>query len=174
MSLQPLNETRGTPLVPEDITSQWLSEVLGHKVKTFAFTKQTLQATASKLHVTVTYDCGGPELPPKYLCIKGGFNQELIKAFGHTGLVAIYQREAEFFRNVAPNIEGMDLLNCYGTSVSEHQGVVVLDDLEKLGMTFGEPNEAWPVERVRAGVEQLAALHASTCKFDLQPCLRSP
>lgn len=170
----PTNAPLAAPLVPEDITVQWLSGVLGRKVKTFEFTKKVLQATASKLHITVTYEETGTDndstkVPPTHLCLKGGFNQALIKAFGHTGLVAIYQREAEFFARVAPKIKGMDLLKCYGTSSSEKQGIVVLDDLKTLGMTFGEPTEAWPVDRVSKGVEQLAALHASTCTFRVTP-----
>lgn len=37
-----------------------------------------------------------------------------------------------------------------------------MDDLNALGAEFGEPVNAWPVERVLAGVEQLAGLHAGT------------
>lgn len=37
-----------------------------------------------------------------------------------------------------------------------------MDDLSAQGCRFGDPAEPWPVSRVLAGVEQLAALHAGT------------
>jgi len=42
------------------------------------------------------------------------------------------------------------------------QGIVIMSDLKASGHTFGTPLEAWPVERVRTGVKELAVLHAKT------------
>lgn len=99
---------------------------------------------------------------PAQLCLKGGFNQALIALYASTRLVDIYKREADFFACVAPTITRMDLPKCHGTATNAAQGIVALDDLQHLGMIFGEPTQAWPVSRVRAGVAQLAVLHAST------------
>jgi hypothetical protein len=49
-----------------------------------------------------------------------------------------------------------------GTDTVTGQGIACIDDLAAKGYTFGTPLEAWPVQRVLAGVEQLAALHAKT------------
>lgn len=49
-----------------------------------------------------------------------------------------------------------------GSDTVTGQGIVVLDDLKAKGFRFGNPLEAWPVERVRAGVAELATLHAKT------------
>ncbi|UKZ78256.1 hypothetical protein TrVFT333_005992 [Trichoderma virens FT-333] len=62
------------PLAPEEISSEWLSSVLGQKVKSFIFTDQILLATASKLFVTITYDdeaAASVAAKPTYICLKG-------------------------------------------------------------------------------------------------------
>ena len=166
------------PLTPDEVTVEWLSDVLGQKVKSTEFTQKTLLATASKLHITITYDdpvAARVAGKPTYICIKGGFNPEMIKQYGHTGLIAIYKREAEFFSKVAPTISRMNLVRCYWAGSDSNQGIVILDDLAspEMGMSFGEPTAAWPVSRVLAGVEQLASLHASAwgASYDQYPWL---
>lgn len=42
------------------------------------------------------------------------------------------------------------------------QGLVIMSDLRSLDFTFGDPLSPWPVERMRDGVTQLAALHGKT------------
>jgi aminoglycoside/choline kinase family phosphotransferase len=56
----------------------------------------------------------------------------------------------------------VDILKCWWSDSNSEQGIVILDDLNKQGATFGEPTETWSVDQVKAGVEQLAGLHAGT------------
>lgn len=155
------------PLVPEDVTAQWLSTIIGHKVKTIDCTKTTLMATDSKLHLTIAYEDPDPaEDKPTHVCIKGGFNREMISQFVHVPLVGMYQKEADFYRLVAPKLSHIDLCKAYWAGKDSAQGLLVLEDLAAASrnhdIRFGEPTETWPAARVRAGVEQLAGLHAGT------------
>jgi len=65
---------------------------------------------------------------------------------------------------VAPLVPAVRLPRAWycGSDTLHGQGIVILDDLKCTGCTFGNPLQPWPVARVRAGVEQLAALHAGT------------
>ncbi|KAL5378527.1 hypothetical protein DPSP01_009108 [Paraphaeosphaeria sporulosa] len=77
-------------------------------------------------------------------------------------IVMIYQRECDFYNQVAPKLDNMKLPAFWWAGHSSTQGIVILDDLAAQGCDFGNPAESWPVSRVLAGVEQLAALHAKT------------
>ncbi|KAI3328047.1 kinase-like domain-containing protein [Xylariaceae sp. AK1471] len=142
------------PSVADDITPEWLSTVLGMKVKSINRTGE-LPGTATKLYVTAESDNG-----EKRLCLKGGFNPAFIQQV--PWIVMIYQREVEFFNRIAPQLKNMELPKSWWAGHSPTQGIVVMDDLAARGCQFGSPLETWNVERVRAGVEQLAALHAKT------------
>ncbi|KAH0527411.1 hypothetical protein TsFJ059_002415 [Trichoderma semiorbis] len=152
------------PLAPEEISSDWLSSVLGQKVKSFVFTNQILLATASKLFVTITYDdaaAASAAGKPTTICLKGGFNQAVVAQYPDI-MIRIYTREVGFFTWVAPRLSHVDMLKCWWSGSNSEQGIVILDDLNQQGGTFGEPTETWTVDQVKAGVEQLAGLHAGT------------
>ncbi|KAI1136816.1 kinase-like domain-containing protein [Hypoxylon sp. FL0543] len=158
------------PSLPEHVTASWLASVLGQKVKAIELTKSILNASAGKLFITITYDDdnGGSAEPtekdtkrPTKVCIKGGFNPVFIARYPDF-LIALYKHEADFFKRVAPNLDHIDLPRSYWAGNSATQGIVIMDDLETLGAEFGEPLNAWPVDRVLAAVEQLAGLHAGT------------
>lgn len=163
----PTNETTPPgqlPTTPEEITATWLAEVLGFKIKMAELTKAILDATASKLSVAVTYDDdddnSGETSRPRFLCIKGGFNPSVINAYPH--VLGMYQREADFFNQVAPTLSHIDFPKAWWASSKGNQGLVIMDDLSAHGAEFGSGALEWPVERVLAGVEQLAGLHAGT------------
>ncbi|KAM0255905.1 hypothetical protein ACHAQJ_005306 [Trichoderma viride] len=152
------------PLAPEEITSEWLSNVLGQKVKSFLFSNQILLATASKLFVTVTYDdeaAASAAGKPTFICLKGGFNQAVVAQYPDI-MIRIYTREVGFFSRVAPMLSHVDIFKCWWSGFNSEQGIVILDDLNKQGAIFGEPTQTWTVDQVKAGVEQLAGLHAGT------------
>ncbi|KAI1411238.1 kinase-like domain-containing protein [Hypoxylon sp. FL1857] len=158
------------PSLPEHVTASWLASVLGQKVKSIELTKSILNASAGKLFVTITYDddngCSMESIEkdikrPTKVCIKGGFNPVFIARYPDI-LIELYKHEADFFKRVAPNLVHIDLPRSYWAGSNATQGLVIMDDLEALGAEFGEPLNAWPVERVMAGVEQLAGLHAGT------------
>ncbi|KAI1753833.1 kinase-like domain-containing protein [Xylaria castorea] len=142
------------PAIPDEVTPEWLSSVLGVKVKSVKRTNE-LAGTATKVCVTAGNDDG-----EKQLCIKGGFNPAFIQQM--PWIVMIYQREVEFFNRIAPKLKDMELPQAYWAGHTPSQGIVVMEDLAARGCQFGNPVETWPVSRVRQGVEQLAALHAKT------------
>lgn len=148
------------PLVPEEITPEWLSEKLGHEVESI---KQTsaIWGTATKLFYAVTYkEKESTAERPTRICIKGGFDPKLTAAL--PPLIQFYRVEAKFFNIVAPKLTYMRLTRCLWAGENSKQGIIILDDLNELGYEFGEPTRPWGVDRVMDGVEQLAALHAGT------------
>lgn len=152
------------PLSPEEVTSEWLSSALGHKVKSFTFTDKILFATASKLFVTVTYDdeaAASAAGKPTHICLKGGFNQAVVAQYADI-MIRIYTREVGFFSHVIPKLSHVDTAKCWWSGANKEQGIVILDDLNKQGARFGEPTETWTVDQAKAAVEQLAGLHAAT------------
>ncbi|KAI1779449.1 kinase-like domain-containing protein [Hypoxylon cercidicola] len=158
------SEQPDLPSLPEHVTASWLTSVLGRKVKAIEPTRDPiLNASAGKLFLTLSYenDDTGDLKRPTRVCIKGGFNTVFIERYPDI-LIGLYKREADFFNRVAPNLVHIDLPRWYWAGNNATQGLVIMDDLAVPGAKFGEPMEPWPVERVLAGVEQLAGLHAGT------------
>jgi hypothetical protein len=149
------------PVIVEEVTAGWFTKALGRRVKE-ATLVEAIHGTASKLLYKLTYgDAHDAVSLPTHVCVKGGFNPALVKL--HPALNAVYRREAEFFYHIAPTVSlRLPPVWYSGSDTVTGQGIVVLDDLKAKGYTFGDPLEAWPVERVRAGVEELAILHAKT------------
>jgi hypothetical protein len=162
------------PVIVEEVTPAWFTKILGRPVET-AELVTPIHGTASKLLYKLTYqDSSDAATLPTHVCVKGGFNPELVKL--HPSLNFVYRREAEFFYHIAPLVSSMRLPPVWysGSDTATGQGIVVLDDLDAKGYDFGNPLSAWPVERVRAGVEELAVLHAKTfgVKADDYPWLK--
>ncbi|KAK3314042.1 kinase-like domain-containing protein [Apodospora peruviana] len=156
-----LNSSDPLPVIVEEVTPVWLTKILGRPVKT-ATLVEPIHGTASKLLYELAYENPDDAATlPTHVCVKGGFNPALIAI--HPALNAVYRREAEFFYYIAPAVS-MRLPPVWycGSDTVTGQGIIVLDDLKAKGYTFGDPLEAWPVERVRAGVEELSILHAKT------------
>lgn len=149
------------PVLPHDITSDWLSQILGHRIETVTV-RNIMPGTATKVFITVTYkDETASQSLPANLCLKGGFNPDLIGMMPF--VVTIYQREVDFYNKVAPLLEkSMCIPKVYWSGKGEAQGIIVMDDLKAAGCSFGTPAEPWSVDRVIAGVEELAALHGKT------------
>ncbi|KAK1751203.1 hypothetical protein QBC47DRAFT_417616 [Echria macrotheca] len=156
-----LDSSDALPVVVDNVTPAWFSKILGRPVGS-AELVEPIHGTASKLLYKLAYeDSSDASTLPTHVCVKGGFNPALVKL--HPALNAVYRREAEFFYYIAP-IVPMRLPPVWycGSDTVSGQGIVVLDDLKAKRYTFGNPLNAWPVSRVRAGVEQLALLHART------------
>lgn len=149
------------PVIVEEVTAAWFSKILGKPVETVELV-EPIHGTASKLLYKLTYQNSSDAASlPTHVCVKGGFNPALIKI--HPTLNAVYRREAEFFYHLAPTVS-MRLPPVWysGSDTVTGQGIVVLDNLKAKGQQFGNPLQAWPIERVRAGAEELASLHAKT------------
>ncbi|KAI0836763.1 kinase-like domain-containing protein [Hypoxylon sp. FL0890] len=156
-----LNSSEPLPLTPQDITAEWCTKILGHKVSAVTIVKE-IHSTASKILIDLTYEEEvNANDAPTQACVKGGFNKTLMAL--HPSLMWTYRREAEFYFYLRPIVQ-MNLPKVWycGTDTVSGQGLVVMSNLAAQGCSFGEPLKPWPVDRVRAGVEELAALHART------------
>ncbi|KAI0880254.1 kinase-like domain-containing protein [Annulohypoxylon maeteangense] len=156
-----LGSTEPLPMTPQEITAEWCTKILNHKVKRITIVKE-IHSTASSILIDLTYEGNhNSDEVPTHICIKGGFNKPLIEL--HPNLLWTYRREAEFYFYIGPIVE-MNLPKIWycGTDVVAGQGLVVMDNLAAQDRSFGEPSQPWPVARVRAAVEQLAILHAKT------------
>jgi hypothetical protein len=154
-----MTNTETLPLVPEELTAEWLGSALGRTVSEVAV-NQIVWGTATKVLVTADFaEDPGPDGPPAELCIKGGF-QESVRAYG---MAAAYAIEAKFYDRLANKL-ALRLPRSWYAGVDEpnEQGIIVLDDLSAAGATFGDPTKPWDADRVAAALEQLAALHAPT------------
>lgn len=132
-----------------------------------------------------------PDPRPDRVCVKGGFNPDILAMypglnatyrreaeFYHVCMSSLLLQLPTVFppdgwpdptnhkcrrQHIAP-ILAMRLPQAWycASNTVTGQGIVIMDDLRSTGCTFGNPLEPWPVARVRAGVEQLAMLHAGT------------
>ncbi|KAK7924434.1 hypothetical protein PG985_006488 [Apiospora marii] len=108
--------------VPQDITAAWCSKFLLKKVKSATIVKQ-YHGTASKLIVSLTY--GDGIAGPRSICVKGGFNADLMAQMPVVKFVI--RREAEFYyylvdlRLPRPYLCPTDIVN--------GQGIVVMEDM---------------------------------------------
>lgn len=146
------------PTLPDHITPEWLSAKLGQKVKAIENTRN-IWGTASKLFYSITYeDEGDGSERPTDICIKGVFDPKMIAAQPWT--VSLAQREAEFFSQIAPQVDNMIFPKGWWSGVGESQGIAIMNDLSKEGCSFAAEVASYPVAKVMNGVEQLAGLHA--------------
>ncbi|CAI6099787.1 unnamed protein product [Clonostachys chloroleuca] len=157
--------TSKLPSVPEEVTTEWLSSVLKLPIKSSEITKSILNQTASKVYVTLTYEDGpAGNDRPEHVCLKGGFNPEMVNMEGYKeALRMAYMNEINFFNIVAPRLSNVALVKVWWAAMNTEQGqaISIMEDLS-LENTFGEPTEAWSVDMVKQGVVELAGLHAST------------
>ncbi|KXX73372.1 hypothetical protein MMYC01_210014 [Madurella mycetomatis] len=156
-----LGSAEPLPVTVKEVTAAWFTKILGRPVKAVKVVEE-IHGTASKLLYELTYEDNSDATSlPTHVCVKGGFNPDLVKL--HPTLNAVYRREAEFFYHIAPTVSMLlpPVWYC-GSDTVTGQGIVVFDDLKARGYQFGSPLEAWPVERVRTGIEELALLHAKT------------
>ncbi|TPX08068.1 uncharacterized protein E0L32_010268 [Thyridium curvatum] len=151
------------PSVAAELTPGWLSTVLNRNVKS-ADLVGFWPGTASKAFLSVVFDDDSASRPVR-LCVKGGFQPEFLRQ--QPFLVSLFQREVDFYNRIAPTLDHMGLPPVHWAGHTAEQGIIIFDDLAAHGCTFVPPTETWPADRVLAGVEQLAALHAKT--WGVQP-----
>ncbi|MGB8403199.1 MAG: phosphotransferase [Mycobacterium sp.] len=162
------------PRRPEDVTAQWLGIALRHRFPDLTVERvdvvEVIPGTATKIRLRASYSGPGPH-PPESLCIKGGFDRRwyrlaagsVVKRLRLMDVGRAYQLEADFYKHVAPTMDAV-LPNCWFAEANpaSGQGIVILDDLAEVGVSFGDPTKAWSVDRVAAALEVQAAWHAAT------------
>lgn len=161
--ITPVETSERLPTVPEEVTTEWLASKLGYKIKEITLTKSIL-ATGCKLLFAITYDDADNAVPkdskPSSVCIKGGFEPGHMAQYHF--LIEIYKREVNFFNHIAPSLVHMNIPKTYWAGQDKNNALVIMEDLTLQGCSFGDPLYTWPIERVFAGVEQLAAMHVGT------------
>jgi Phosphotransferase enzyme family len=153
------------PATVDELSAEWLTEALRLRFPSLVVDQlefeQVIWGTATKVRVRATYSglADDEPSPPAALCIKGGFDEST----RDLGTTRAYRIEAGFYGELAPGLD-LSIPRCWFAAADpeRRQGVVVIDDLAEAGATFGDPTEPWPVDRVAAALEALAALHAGT------------
>ncbi|KAK7935926.1 hypothetical protein PG985_001421 [Apiospora marii] len=162
------------PMTPEEISAEWLSSILGHKVQSFTITSTILNQTTGKIFVDPVYEDGAADKEdrPAHLCLKGSFNPAMANMPGYAELLYMaYSQEVEFFARVAPALPTAVLrlpkVWWAGASRAQMQGICAMEDLNRRpGIRYGEPAQAATATEAMACVEQLAALHAATWGYE--------
>ncbi|KAK8127074.1 aminoglycoside phosphotransferase protein [Apiospora kogelbergensis] len=160
------------PMTPEEISTNWLGSILGHKVQSFTTTSTILNQTTGKVFLDITYEDGAAGKDrPAHLCLKGSFNPVMANMPGYAEILYMaYSQEVEFFARVAPKLstKALRLPKVWwaGASREQRQGICAMEDLNRRqGIRYGEPAQAAPLAEVLGCVEQLAALHGATWGF---------
>ncbi|KAK8065037.1 kinase-like domain-containing protein [Apiospora hydei] len=117
------------PMTTEEISVEWLSSILGHKVHSFTVTSTILNQTTGKIFLDLKYEDGAAadeKCRPAHLCLKGSFNPAMTTMPGY---------EAEFFARVAPKLptEVLHLPNVWwaGASPVQKQAICTMEDLNR-------------------------------------------
>lgn len=157
-------QTGSVPTLPwsvEALTVDWLNGVFDRtgiqaRVERLEQTR-IIWGTATKVFLSM--DCMGPDAArlPKQLCIKGGFDEQS-RAFG---LGSAYELEANFFREIAPDLN-IPLPRCLSAEVEADQGVLVLEDMTARGVSFPDVVEGLTPDAVACGLEVMARWQAAT------------
>ena len=151
--------TERLPLVPEEVTAEWLGSKLGHKIKMIAMTR-TIFSTGSKVFFSIEYadDVADPSSRPSHVCVKGVFDPAFVMAEPWT--VSLAQREADFFSKIAPFIKRMGYPKGWWGGTDDKQGIAIMSDLNFEGCTFPPDVVNQSLDKVLEGAAQIAGLHA--------------
>ena len=148
----------------EEITPVWLTEALqeafpGAEVRGLTQT-HFIDGTAQKIRYQVDYAPGGPAGPPS-LWVKGGFDPKGAQQGD------AFANEVRFFRDLAPRLQ-INLPGCFfgGVDSRSNNGVVVLEDLLRRGVTFGRATEPLSPEQAARVLSLQAQLHARFWRSD--------
>ncbi|MBH1998826.1 MAG: phosphotransferase [Sphingomonadaceae bacterium] len=146
------------PLVPEDITREWLGGVLAERypcttVESLEVT-DILWGTGTKMMVSVGYnEAGRAHGLPDRLCVKAGLaeHRELVKF--------CYQTEARFFAELAPQLT-LGVPHVLYAAANDEQGMVVMEDLRPAGAHICQVQQPLTRNQAAAFLDDMAALHA--------------
>jgi hypothetical protein len=138
------------PLEVGDITAEWLGQALGREIQNLEV-DEVIHGTATKVLIKAT----GSDGAVARLCVKGGFNPELMDHMSDA-----YQNEARFYGELGPRLEA-GVPRCHYAAVdgTSGQGLVILDDLRELDPTYGDPRQPLLADTAAAALEGQASWH---------------
>jgi len=164
-----LNGPFPLPLTLEEIDAAWLTAALQEKfpgvaVTDFAFAEE-IRGTCTKFRLKLDMDEAGRAAGiPETVYLKGGFEEHSRK------LVFLSKTESLGYRDLLSHSR-LNTPKCYfaGFDEEREQGIIVMEDLTRRGVTFGDPQEPRSIDLVASSLSQLAGFHAETWDFPAHP-----
>lgn len=153
---------RPLPLTLEEITPAWLTRAL--RIRAPGVTVRDLEmvdvirGTCTKIRLRLDLDAAGKAAGiPDMVYLKGGFEEHSRK------LTFVLMTEALGYRDLLDGA-GLNSPQCYFADwdADRAQGIVVMEDLNLRGVTFGDPLRPRSHEDVAKSLELLACHHART------------
>jgi thiamine kinase-like enzyme len=153
------------PVEVDEVTPEWLSEVLGLDVVATEVLDEH-SGTTGRARLALTYRGGvDGECPPSLFVKLAPFNE---KQRHFVTLAGLGTAEAHFYRDVAADVPMRVPAVLYAALDDDGGYVMLLEDLEASGCRFPRPDDDDVVAVVDSIVDELAHLHA---KFWEHPAL---
>lgn len=144
---------RSLPRHLRDVDAALLSRVLGRRVDAVEQLGGTDGTTARG-----RYRLKGDDLPGTVF-VKMAASAAVPRFFAN--VASLGANEVRFYRDVRPALDlEAPMVHGVDHDVVTGRFVLVLEDLEARGCTFGDAREAWDVDRAAAALETLAAVHS--------------
>jgi hypothetical protein len=143
------------PVHKEDLTSGWLSEVLGAEV---VDVKVLGHAVATNQRVRIALGYATPDEGPSSLFVKlaplDSAHREMIGASGMS------EREASFYADIAPSIDLRVPGAYFASSSDDGSFAILLEDLTAAGCAFSDGSWGVTADAAAVALEELARFHA--------------
>ncbi len=144
------------PVAVDDVTPEWLTQVLGLDVVATEVLDQH-SGTTGRARLALTYGPGADGACPPSLFVKlPPFDEQQRQFVAQTGLGTA---EARFYRDVAADVP-VRIPGVLYAELDDDGYVMLLEDLEASGCRFPRPGDDDVVAVVDSIVAELAALHA--------------
>ena len=161
------------PAATGDISSSWLSEVLGTEVASAEVLSDT-SATNQRIRIGLVY--AAPGSGPASLFVKlpptDPAHREMISASG------MGRREAQFYADIAPSLDLRVPRAYHAAFDADGDFVLLLEDLTASGCAFSDGSWGVTADRAAGALEELAAFHArfadSASRSAAAPWLATP
>ena len=116
---------------------------------------ESLESTARKVRIRVSYQETADQYAPTAFCIKGYFNPEYVQ-FGYTGI-----HEVHFYDRLAARVPILVPTARYtGIEPESQHGLVLMDDIVANGGEFFDQLSWYDAVTAQTSVRELAGLHA--------------
>lgn len=146
------------PLHLDEITPEWITEILQEQFPGVTVTSIKCEderfGTAASARFDLEYGDTADQDPPATVYVKGGFDDKWRKRTW-----GALQQEARFFAELAPDIPLNIPKSYYAAINSEPQGIVVLEDLARRGVSFGHNLNPVSADQVASVLEAVSVMH---------------
>ena len=149
------------PSTPEQLTSDWLSDKLGHPITNFeveAFGEGAgIIGMVTRVHLTT-------QTGPATVIAK--FPSAVAENRAVAATYNMYGREIQFYTEIAPTIN-LRVPDCYHTEfdAQDQSFVILMEDLQ--GWQIGDQVKGCSVQQTHSVIAGIATLHASTWQTDI-------